>query len=58
MDGDQTFAVLAESGDQQLMAFVSASDTETAIRSVKFATGLSCVNWIAFATTFVIACMY
>ncbi|KUJ06441.1 uncharacterized protein LY89DRAFT_743770 [Mollisia scopiformis] len=49
MDGDQTFAVPGDSGEQQLVTYVSASNLKSAIKGLKAATGLACINWIAFA---------
>ncbi|KAH6675923.1 hypothetical protein B0J14DRAFT_587619 [Halenospora varia] len=53
--GDATFAVLGDSGDPELVGYVTTSSIKSAIMCVKVATGLACVNWVAFAATFVIA---
>ncbi|KAF4629891.1 hypothetical protein G7Y89_g8250 [Cudoniella acicularis] len=54
-DGDATFAVLGDSGDPEFVTYVTASSIKSAIIGLKVATGLACVNWVAFAATFVIA---
>jgi len=57
MNGDATFAILGESGVSDIVAYVTAMKVKAAIIGLKVATGLSCVNWIAFAVTFIIASM-
>ena len=57
MNGDAAFAIFSDSGDPQFMAYISASDVKSAIVGLKVATGLACINWIAFAATFVMISM-
>lgn len=57
MSGDQAFAVLGDSGDEEVEALITASSIRAAILGLKVATGLSCTNWVAFGVTMVISSM-
>lgn len=57
MSGDAVFAVLGASGVPDVVSYVTASSVRAAIVGLKFATGLACIVWLAFATTFVMLCM-
>ncbi|KAH8655100.1 hypothetical protein BGZ60DRAFT_532720 [Tricladium varicosporioides] len=56
--GDAAFAVFGDSGNTEFVAYVTASSIKSAIIGLKVATGLACINWVAFAATFVIVSTY
>jgi hypothetical protein len=58
MDGDATFAIFGDTDDAQFVAYVKAPNIKMAITGLKVATGLACVNWMVFAVTFYITCMF
>jgi hypothetical protein len=55
MVGDATFSVLGTSGDAYDVAYVTASNVRVAIVGLKVATGLACIDWIAFGVTIVLS---